>query len=188
MNIAEKLQELRKQKGISQPKLCEELEKTQGVYMAISTLRNYENVNNPRIPKNEILNALAKYYNVDIEYLLNDEAENITTENIKINKLLGLDDRAIEVLKTIQRMNEIYEDAEISYLMKDTLNRFICDSDFIGTIMNLTNLKMLYRTNKQHENINKIVDEIYSEDREKALSKNRLKEIEKIWVFFCGSC
>ena len=29
MNIAEKLQELRKQKGISQPKLCEELEKTQ---------------------------------------------------------------------------------------------------------------------------------------------------------------
>lgn len=142
MNIAEKLQELRKQKGISQPKLCEELEKTQGVYMAISTLRNYENVNNPRIPKNEILNALAKYYNVDIEYLLNDEAENITTENIKINEVLGLSDSAISNLNLLKKEADEIILNDSSFTIMNTVNSFISSEEFRNIIFYINELDM----------------------------------------------
>ena len=78
MNSAEKLKKLRKEKGITMGELALE------IGIGVPAITKYEDVKSPRIPKYEILIKLAKFYNVDIEYLLNDEAENITTENIKI--------------------------------------------------------------------------------------------------------
>ena len=75
MNIAEKLKELRENKGITQTELIKEIEKTQNISIAISSIKNYENVNNPRIPQGEILLALARYYNVSLESLIDDKIE-----------------------------------------------------------------------------------------------------------------
>lgn len=71
-NIANKLKKLRKEKDLSQEALLEEINKKQNLKISISAYRNYENVNNPRIPKMNILLALSNFFDVDMRYLLDN--------------------------------------------------------------------------------------------------------------------
>ncbi len=95
MNIAEKLVKLRKEKGLTQEKLAQELN------ISIASIKNYENVKTPREPKNDILLKFAKFYNVSTEYLLNDDITNKTTDNITIENKLNLSDKTIEKIVEI---------------------------------------------------------------------------------------
>lgn len=119
MNIAEKLKKLRESKGISQNKLIEELAEKQNVNVAISSIRNYENINSPRIPQGEVLLALARYYDVNLEYLIDDNITTYKKENLDIGKKLGLTDESIKNLKEItnrpmkKRINFLLGDIEI---------------------------------------------------------------------------
>ncbi len=99
MNITEKLIKLRKEKKVTQEQLAQDLK------ISISAIRNYENLKNPRIPKNDILLDFAQYYNVSIEYLLNNNIENKQTNNIDIGKELHLSDTAINKIKKISNEN-----------------------------------------------------------------------------------
>lgn len=109
MNIAEKLRKLREEKGLSQEQLIDELHKKQGEKIAISSIRNYENVNNPRIPQGQILLALSRYYNVSLEYLLDDSINNRKQNNIDIGKQLKLSDNAISSIACPHAQNNIDE-------------------------------------------------------------------------------
>lgn len=73
--FAERLRQLRAERGISTPKLAEEL----GI--AKSTISQYEN--NKRSPDGYILAKLAEYFNVSVEYLLGktDIPDRITEAN-----------------------------------------------------------------------------------------------------------
>lgn len=113
MNIAEKLIELRNEKGLTQAQLGRELN------IALSSIQNYENIKKPRIPEATLLLKIAKYFDVDMEYLLDDELNNRKHDNIVIGKTLGLTDESIKNLKEItnrplkRRINFLLGDIEI---------------------------------------------------------------------------
>lgn len=60
--FAERLNELRKNKGLNQPELAKELN------VAKQTVSNWEN--NNRTPDNEMLIKIANYFDVSLDYLL----------------------------------------------------------------------------------------------------------------------
>lgn len=113
MNIAQKLISLRKEQNLTQENMANII----GV--SLTAIRNYENIDNPRIPKNEILIKMANFFNVDLEYLLNDNINNKTHKNIIIGKELQLEDSSIKVLKNFQNEN-----------ITESLNYFINDELF----------------------------------------------------------
>lgn len=93
MTFAEKMKELRKQKGKSQ----EQVSKEMGI--AISSLRNYEN---GRLPDTFQLKQIKKYYDVTYEYLLEDKCENKTNTTINIGNELKLSEKSIDKIKNLQ--------------------------------------------------------------------------------------
>lgn len=127
MNIAEKLKELRENKGITQTELIKEIEKTQNISIAISSIKNYENVNNPRIPQGDILLALARYYDVSIESLLDDTLDVHKNENLNIGKELLLNDVTINNIKFLNSLN-----------LTNAFNDF-CTSDIIINFIDYLN-------------------------------------------------
>ena len=96
MTFAEKLKELRNQKGLSQEQISKEMR------IAISSLRNYEN---GRLPDTHQLKIIKNFYNVPYEYLLEDSVTNKSENNIKIEKELGLSDLSIEKIKELKNYN-----------------------------------------------------------------------------------
>lgn len=120
MNTAEKLIKLREEKGLTQYGLSRELN------IAISSIKNYENVKKPRIPEAKLLLKIAKYYDVSLEYLLDDELNNRKQENISIEKDLKLNDEAIA---SIKEMSE--------YKLINDFNLFISDVEFSNIIFYL---------------------------------------------------
>lgn len=106
MNIAEKLIELRNEKVLTQAQLGRELN------IALSSIQNYENVKKPRIPEATLLLKIAKYFDVDMEYLLDDELNNRKHDNIVIEKELKLSDKAISNIRELnksRRFNKLLE-------------------------------------------------------------------------------
>lgn len=128
MNIAEKLKELRENKGITQTELIKEIEKTQNISIAISSIKNYENVNNPRIPQGDILLALARYYDVSIESLLDDTLDVHKNENLNIGKELLLNDVTINNIKFLNSLN--LTNAFNDFCTSDIIIKFI---DYLNT-------------------------------------------------------
>lgn len=126
MNIAEKLKKLRESKGISQNKLIEELAKKQNVNVAISSIRNYENVNSPRIPQGEVLLALARYYDVTLEYLIDDNITTYKKENLNIGIELGLNDDTIDSIYDFKSFEQIdiFNEFVSNDIMYNLLPRF----------------------------------------------------------------
>lgn len=118
MDLREKLIKLRTEKNLTQASLANKLN------ISISSIKNYENEKKPRIPDTYILNRYSKFFKVPMEYLMNDEIENKTYENIDINKILKLSDKAINNLKNNNH---------------DAINLFI-ESKQISTINNLLDL------------------------------------------------
>lgn len=101
MNTAEKLIKLREEKGLTQYGLSRELN------IAISSIKNYENVKKPRIPEAKLLLKIAKYYDVSMEYLLDDTVSNRKYETIDIEKKLQLDDETISSINDFISFGEI---------------------------------------------------------------------------------
>ena len=111
MNIAEKLVKLRKEKGLTQDKLAQELD------ISIASIKNYENIKKPREPKNDILLKFANFYDVSTEYLLNDNIVNKTTDNITIENKLNLSDNTIEkIVKINSQVNANILNSFINYM------------------------------------------------------------------------
>ncbi len=148
MNIAEKLKKLRESKGISQNKLIEELAEKQNVNVAISSIRNYENINSPRIPQGEALLALARYYDVNLEYLIDDNITTYKKENLDIGMELGLNDSAIDTIHDFSTLNCI-----------DMLNFFLTD-DFAYELF--PSLKLILEISSFIKYSNSIINKFYS--------------------------
>lgn len=124
MNIAEKLRKLREEKGLSQQQLIDKLYKEQGEKIAISSVRNYENDKAPRVPQGKILLALSRFYDVSLEYLLDDSITAKTTNNISISKELGVCDETIQNIKDI---NKQYRNMLDDFLSSVQTHNFLFD-------------------------------------------------------------
>lgn len=97
MKLSEKLRLLREEKGKTQEEVANELG------FGIQTLRNYESDKIGRRPNTIQLMDLKNYYDVTYEYLLNDECINRTHKTGEIGKELGLSDKSINIIKTIEK-------------------------------------------------------------------------------------
>ena len=96
MDFGEKIRNLRLESKLTQ----EQASNKMGI--SISSLRNYEN---GRLPDTHQLKIIKNFYNVSYEYLLEDNCENRTDENINIYKELSLTDSTIKKLKDIKKSN-----------------------------------------------------------------------------------
>ena len=112
MTFSEKMKLLREEKGITQQQASDEM----GI--AISSLRNYEN---GRLPDTVQLKIIKNYYDVTYEYLLDDQCENRTSENVEIGIQFGLSDKSIEALKNSKEkniLNNFFEYSEFPKFIK----------------------------------------------------------------------
>ena len=175
MTRGKKLKELRGKK--KQKEVLEELERM-GLYIDKNTLSNAENDKNI---SNTTLEILAKYYNVSLDYLKLEDVKNATNDNIKINKELGLTDKAIEKIKGINIIEGfLQEEFEIESNIT-MLNEFI--EEFNGLkdfLVDLNFLKGHLELYKSLENLIYIMDlrtyliDCYYND------KNKMNEIIEV--------
>lgn len=93
MDLRNKLINLRKEKNYTQEQLAQQ------IGISVSTIKNYESKKKSRTPDINILQIYAKFFNVSLDYLIDDSINNKTLENINIEKILNLSDKAIENLK-----------------------------------------------------------------------------------------
>lgn len=93
MKIWHKLLDLRESHNLTQERLAKKL----GI--SVNSIKNYEHFNKDRIPNPKELKKYAEYFKVSYDYLLDDTIENQTAENIQIEKILNLSDKAISNLK-----------------------------------------------------------------------------------------
>lgn len=96
MNLAEKIQLLRQEKGETQQDLADILGG------GVSTIKTYENKSGERKPDIDRLKILKEHYGVSYEYLLDDDCQNRTNKTIDIGKELLLSEKAIKRIKDLQ--------------------------------------------------------------------------------------
>lgn len=141
--FAERLKTLRENAGKKRQEVADSL----GITRA--SLEYYEK--GKRKPDIEVLAKVAKYYGVSCDYLLNG----VKSENISINKITGLSDKAIENLKLYNRIklaekkrwNYLENNDSISQSQKDEYTIKYRNTHYIDIISyiieNLCNYKIL---------------------------------------------
>ena len=141
--FAERLKTLREKAGKKRQEVADSL----GITRA--SLEYYEK--GKRKPDIEVLAKVAKYYGVSCDYLLNG----VKSENISINKITGLSDKAIENLKLYNRIklaekkrwNYLENNDRISQSQKDEYTIKYRNTHYIDIISyiieNLCNYKIL---------------------------------------------
>ena len=82
MTIGEKINQLRKEKGWSQAKLAQKLD------INTRNISLYES--GKSIPSSDTVHKLAALFNISIDYLFNDEPQNLASVGIKDKSLVPL--------------------------------------------------------------------------------------------------
>lgn len=151
MTTGEKLKELRLEKGITQDELLKELNNM----ITKNTLSSAENDSSKKGPSFETTKLLAKYYDVDVEYLIDEEVNIRKKEYLGIYDKLGFSEKAI---KKIEKLGKIeYEvDNFITFddnddLIKECqkrLSSFIEEFDFSNFLFYIEELKTLVEIKK----------------------------------------
>ena len=158
MNFEEKIKNLRNERNENQDQA------SKGIGIAISSLRNYEN---GRLPDTYQLKKIKEYYNVSYEYLLDNNCENKTTENIEIGKFLSLSDKSIQAIMNSKEYSNI-----LNFILENiNLNNF------------LDNFKLYYIINDLIEDSMLKLMGIYN-FREYIISKLSNNKTEDILGFF----
>lgn len=105
------------------------------------TLERYEK--GERLPDIEIADIIANYYNVSIDWLIGNEKERITNEEMKerLVEYTGLSENAIDVLNLDLKYNE-YDD-KTAKTNNYIISELIVNKDFRDLIYNLLSLDTL---------------------------------------------
>ena len=163
MTFAEKIKELRKQKGLNQ----EQASKKIGI--ATSSLRNYEN---GRLPDTYQMKLIKNFYNVSYEYLVDDSIENKLDEDIKIEKELGLSSLSIKKILDLKKDQ-----------LSNTLNLFIEKTNIENLIYRIHEIHIL--ENQWENNISFLIQLYdFSDFLEENLNDTNNNEIINIFSLF----
>lgn len=165
-----KLKELREELHLSQTELIEEIKKKLGKdkELNINTISNAEN---DKPIKTDTLEILVNFYGVSYDYLLNPHNDNKTNDNISINKVLGISDKAIEKISNLKEKDSI-----------DVFNYFIENIDldsFMKYLSDYVMYKKMIKIGVQVFQIQKLYEllDYYKE-------KNMIDKIENIVNYF----
>lgn len=159
--IAKRLRKIRIDKLLSQQNVVDDIN-SKGGSIAISSLRNYEN--GYKTPNICILISLAKYYDVSLDYLVNDEIKTYKTENLDIGKELKLDDRSINTIRTINEKglnNQFLETINNKYFLTILFNSY--DYNILMEFSNKISLILdnIFENNKiDYENLKVLIENI----------------------------
>lgn len=142
--FGDRLIELREKKGLSRQKVADEL----GISRA--SLEYYEK--GKRKPDIDVLLLLADYYGVTCDYLL----KGIATENVSINREIGLSDEAIDNLKLFAQEKSALPVSKRNYVSKiDIINFFLSKLFAVNPLQALENLEQIANLKcKGTENVN----------------------------------
>lgn len=136
--LAERLDDLRHDKGISLETLSKNIEEKTKVSISNTQLGKYENSENDDLISLNNLFALAKYYEVSIYHLLgmNDCKD---ADNEEIHKRLELSEEAIEFLSTLVKRKKFEgENIKDAYFMIKTINFLLEQENNISFLSTLS--------------------------------------------------
>jgi len=111
MKFGEKLRDLRKEKNMTQTELAKEI----GV--SLRTIISYEN-NNSYPKKRDVYSKLATFFNIDINYLLTEDEEFITTAKTKYGNR-----GARQAKDLVAEVGGLFAGGELSEADKDAIMR-----------------------------------------------------------------
>lgn len=136
--LAERLDDLRHNKGISLETLSKNIEEKTKVSISNTQLGKYENSDKPDIISLNNLFALAQYYEVSIYNLLGmNECKN--ADNEEIHKRLELSEEAIEFLSTLVKRKKFEgENIKDAYFMIKTINFLLEQENNISFLSTLS--------------------------------------------------
>jgi len=174
--FSKRLEELRKEKGISQTQLAEALK------ISRQSIGFYEK--DERSPDVEVIQIICRYFNVTSDYLIG-LTDNRTPETASIGEVTGLTDEAIAALRYYKI---VYKDSDNENNILPLVN-FLLASDMtrVNTILlydllereALTDDELMSDEDKTEKWIGKV---IYDEKGKVILDKNIIDEYEKL----CG--
>lgn len=159
MTTGEKLKELRSEKGITQDKLLKELD---GM-ITKNTLSSAENDSSKKGPSFETIKLLAKYYDVDVEYLIDDDVVIRKKEYLGIYNKLGFSEKAIKKIENLGKLeydeeyiipfDDIYDDTDHIKKQQKLLSSFIEKFEFSNFLYYVEELKTLVEIRKCAQDI-----------------------------------
>lgn len=136
--LAENLNDLRYNKGLSLEKLSDDLKVKTDVSISNAQLGKYENSDDTVIMSLNNLFALAQYYEVSIYHLLGmNECKD--ADNEEIHKRLELSEEAIEFLSTLVKRKKFEgKDIKDAYFMIKTINFLLEQENNISFLSTLS--------------------------------------------------
>lgn len=133
-NFKDRLRELIKEKNKTQKDVAKEIAEHSNIELSPQTLSYYVN---GREPNYELLKALAKYFDVSVDYLIG-YSDAKKAENEKLIADLGIKDDAIRIIQSLRTQSVSITDPE-SYVLKnderqllDVFNEFVSDNYFMA--------------------------------------------------------
>ncbi len=111
MKFGEKLKDLRKEKGINQTALAKEIGVSLRTVISYETGKSY-----PK--KREIYSKIAEYFNIDINYLLTEDEEFITTAEEKYGNR-----GSRQAAELVAEIGGLFAGGELSEADKDAVMR-----------------------------------------------------------------
>jgi len=108
MAFSNKLKELRLQNNLSQEKLAKELDTTRRTYIYYET--------GQKNPSGELLSRVAKFFKVDISFLMDEQNESIANEQTQ-KSIRGI----LKANQLVDEISGLFEGEELSETEKDTV-------------------------------------------------------------------
>lgn len=118
LTTGERIEDLRRSKGLTLKELSEEIKAKTGERIAVSTLSELES--SSKDPRLSTLRAIANYFTVSLDYLAGiSDVQSLDINVQAIHKQLGLSEQAITALSTACKIRQIFSLWALNVLLQD---------------------------------------------------------------------
>lgn len=156
-NIGNRLKELMKEKNITT--IAELAKKTK---LSKDTLQGYLNTRNSSLPDLDKIIVLARFFKVSVSYLIG-ETDIRNADNIFICEKLGINDKTIENLEKIKKINQKYNNDYFGLI-----NDVIINPSLYNRIIENTEILL-------NEDLHKNIQEVIEKNSNRVIGKNNLE-------------
>lgn len=156
-NIGNRLKELMKEKNITT--IAELAKKTK---LSKDTLQGYLNTRNSSLPDLDKIIVLARFFKVSLSYLIG-ETDIRNADNIFICEKLGINDKTIENLEKIKKINQKYNNDYFGLI-----NDVIINPSLYNRIIENTEILL-------NEDLHKNIQEVIEKNSNRVIGKNSLE-------------
>lgn len=146
LTTGERIEELRRSKGLTLKELSEEIKAKTGERIAVSTLSDLES--SSKDPRLSTLRAIANYFSVSLDYLGGiSEVKSLDIKVQAIHKQLGLSEQAIAALYTARKIRQVFSLRALNVLLQDKNLRTL---DTLGRCLSMDDKYTVERIDGSH--------------------------------------